>query len=76
MEEGLNQILTVFPSELAQGLIGDGVFPKEKIPAERAGTAEDMGGTILYLTSRAGAYCNGNVVVVDGGRLGVMPATY
>lgn len=61
---------------MAAGLIGDGVFSKEKIPAERVGTQEDMGGSILYLTSRAGAYCNGNVVVVDGGRLGLMPATY
>ena len=51
-------------------------FPKDKIPLERVGTAEDMAGTILYLTSRAGAYCNGFVVVTDGGRLSVMPATY
>ncbi len=51
-------------------------FPKERIPAERTGSTEDMAGTILYLTSRAGAYCNGLVVVTDGGRLSVTPATY
>lgn len=67
---------TVFPSDLAAGIIGDGVFPKETIPAERVGTPEDMAGTILYLTSRAGAYCNGNVVLLDGGRLSLMPGTY
>lgn len=61
---------------MAAGIIGDGVQPKEKIPAERVGTDEDMAGSILYLTSRAGAYCNGNVVVIDGGRLSLMPATY
>lgn len=66
----------VYPSEMSVGLIGDGEFPRSKIPAQRTGTVEDMGGVILFLTSRAGAYCNGNVLVTDGGRLSVMPATY
>ena len=51
-------------------------FPKDRIPAERTGSEEDMAGTVLYLTSRAGAYCNGLVVVTDGGRLSVTPSTY
>ncbi|MCJ1435016.1 hypothetical protein MMC27_004386 [Xylographa pallens] len=67
---------TVYPSEMAAPIIGTGVFPKEKIPEERVGTPEDMAGCILYLTSRAGAYCNGNVIVSDGGRLSVMTSTY
>jgi hypothetical protein len=54
--------LIVFPSDLAAGIIGDGVFPKSKIPLERSGTEEDMAGCILFLTSRAGSYCSGNVV--------------
>ena len=66
----------VYPSEMSASIMGDGVFPKERIPAERAGTEEDMAGTILYMTSRAGAYCNGNVVVTDGGRLNISPAVY
>ena len=66
----------MYPSDLAKDLIGDGVFDKSRIPAERAGTPEDMAGCILYLTSRAGAYCTGNVVVTDGGRLSIMPSTY
>ncbi len=66
----------VFPSELSAPIIGDGNFPKEVIPAERVGTPEDMSGVILYLTSRAGAYLNGNVLICDGGRLSLMPATY
>lgn len=51
-------------------------FPKERIPAERIGYPDDMAGTVLYLTSRAGAYCNGVVVITDGGRLSVAQATY
>ncbi|KAK3166784.1 hypothetical protein OEA41_009909 [Lepraria neglecta] len=66
----------LYPSDMAAQLIGDGVFGRDKIPAERTGTPEDMAGCILYLTSRAGAYCTGNVVVTDGGRLSIMPSTY
>lgn len=72
----LADITTVYPSDMAAGLIGDGLFAREKIPAQRSGTPEDMAGVILFLTSRAGAYCNGNVVVTDGGRLSLMPAVY
>jgi NAD(P)-dependent dehydrogenase (short-subunit alcohol dehydrogenase family) len=68
--------LTVFPSELAAFLIGDGTFPKSKIPLERSGIEEDMAGAILFLTSKAGAYCNGNILVIDGGRLCNFPSTY
>lgn len=67
---------TVFPSELASGIIGDGVFPRTAIPLERVGTEEDMAGAILFLTSRAGAYVTGNVLIIDGGRLSLNPATY
>jgi len=66
----------VFPSELASGIIGAGVFSKDRIPAQRVGTEEEMAGMILFLTSQAGGYCNGLVLVSDGGRLSVNPATY
>jgi NAD(P)-dependent dehydrogenase (short-subunit alcohol dehydrogenase family) len=33
----------------------------------RAGTAEDVGGTAIYLCSRAGAYLTGVVIPVSGG---------
>jgi NAD(P)-dependent dehydrogenase (short-subunit alcohol dehydrogenase family) len=46
------------------------------IPLTRAGTTEDMAGATLFLCSRAGAYINGMVLNSDGGRLGVVPATY
>ena len=69
----------LYPSEMSTPIIdsiGSGGIPKEKIPAERVGSEEDMAGCILFMTSRAGAYLNGNVIVTDGGRLSVMPGTY
>ncbi|TVY30959.1 Short-chain dehydrogenase/reductase [Lachnellula hyalina] len=66
----------VFPSDLAAPIIGNGIFPRDKIPLERVGTEEDMAGAILFLTSKAGAYCTGNVLLLDGGRLSMLPATY
>uniref|UniRef100_A0A8H7K969 Uncharacterized protein n=1 Tax=Bionectria ochroleuca TaxID=29856 RepID=A0A8H7K969_BIOOC len=51
-------------------------WSKSEVPAERAGDAQDIAGSVLYLASRAGSYVNGNVLVTDGGRLGVFPATY
>jgi len=38
-----------------------------EIPMGRAGTAEDVGGTAVYLASRAGAYLTGVVIPVAGG---------
>ena len=70
-----------FPSEMT-GVSAFGTpddpkpIPKHVIPAERAGDEKDMQGTILYLASRAGAYLNGNVVLLDGGRIATQPATY
>ncbi|KAF2747708.1 NAD(P)-binding protein [Sporormia fimetaria CBS 119925] len=73
-----------FPSEIAiaagtvQSLDPGEVkkYDKEMVPAERAGTEEDMAGAVLYMASKAGAYLNGSVIVVDGGRLGTLVSTY
>lgn len=51
-------------------------WPRDFIPAERAGDVKDMAGAVLFLTSRAGGYINGNVLVMDGGRLSIIPSTY
>lgn len=38
-----------------------------KIPVNRIGTPEDIAGTCIYLSSRAGHFTAGSVIVVDGG---------
>lgn len=37
------------------------------IPLGRIGTPEDVAGTCLFLSSRAGSYVNGATIAVDGG---------
>lgn len=76
----------LFPSEMSAPIVeamggslsGGDVIPLEKsvVPLGRMGDAQDMMGTVLYIVSRAGAYLNGNVTVLDGGRLGTFPSTY
>ena len=72
----------LYPSEMTEERFKDedggkeGSVPADFIPATRAGREEDMAGTVLFLCSKAGAYLDGNVLVTDGGRLGVTPSTY
>jgi NAD(P)-dependent dehydrogenase (short-subunit alcohol dehydrogenase family) len=47
-------------SEVGQALIA-------RIPMGRSGTAQDLDGALLLLTSEAGAYITGAVIPVDGG---------
>lgn len=54
----------------------EGNLTKDEIPATRGGDEQDMAGVVLWLCSRAGSYMNGCVVVTDGGRLSVVPASY
>jgi len=42
----------------------------ERIPAGRWGVPEDLGGAVVFLSSPAGSYVNGHVLVVDGGWMG------
>lgn len=65
----------MIPGEATEAFISNTKL-LETIPAHRFGTEEDMRGLILFLTSRAGAYLNGAVMVSDGGRLGQMPASF
>ncbi|KAF7968285.1 hypothetical protein HWV62_31021 [Athelia sp. TMB] len=52
--------------------VGNGIQP---VPSKRAGTAEEMAGTAVYLASRAGCYANGQEIIIDGGYLAVNPST-
>ncbi|KAI1651217.1 NAD(P)-binding protein [Daldinia loculata] len=66
----------LYPSEMSAPIIEKGGIGKDMVPLERAGDEKDMAGAILYLASRAGAYCNGTVIVTDGGRLTTFPSTF
>jgi NAD(P)-dependent dehydrogenase (short-subunit alcohol dehydrogenase family) len=39
----------------------------DRIPMGRAGSQEDIAGTVIYLSSRAGAYVTGAIIPVSGG---------
>jgi NAD(P)-dependent dehydrogenase (short-subunit alcohol dehydrogenase family) len=41
-------------------------------PSRRTGTPEDVAGTALFLSSRAGAYVNGATIALDGGSVVAM----
>ncbi|KAK6075606.1 short chain dehydrogenase [Seiridium cupressi] len=75
----------IFPSEMSvgQGRLDENnrnhipmAIPVEEIPLGKVGDEEDMAAAILFLAGKGGKYMNGNVVVTDGGRLGIGPAVY
>jgi len=69
----------LFPSEMSNAafpLTESTAIPPELVPLKRVGKTTDMGGLILFLASKAGAYVNGNVAVIDGGRLSLACSTY
>lgn len=61
------------PSKMSAGLSkwgGDASKLTEIIPMGRMGNADDMAGACIYLSSRAGSWCTGVVLNVDGGMVG------
>lgn len=62
-----------FPSDMTEGFFQAVPGLKEKmragIPAHRFGSAEDIGGMVAFLCSRAGAYLTGSITALDGGLL-------
>lgn len=74
-----------FPSEMTQNLPfmkGDknpreeGALDAQQAPLQRVGTEEEFAGIILFLASKAGGYIDGNVILSDGGRIGIVPSMY
>ncbi|KAK1227331.1 hypothetical protein PQX77_009653 [Marasmius sp. AFHP31] len=70
----------VWPSEMTSSQMRnvklDPATLATTVPLQRTGTEEEMAGTILFLASRAGAYVNGAVWLVDGGRVGTVASSY
>ncbi|KAI0316621.1 NAD-P-binding protein [Amylostereum chailletii] len=58
---------------MAQTLADMGDLILKDIPAQRIGSPEDVAGTALWLSSRAGAYVSGATIALDGGHLVSMP---
>lgn len=63
------------PSRMSKGLSSytDGDEKKaisNTIPLGRMGNEDDMGGACVYLASRAGSWCTGVILNVDGGTVG------
>jgi 2-deoxy-D-gluconate 3-dehydrogenase len=57
-----------FPSNMLGAAVGhDYSFIEKTNPVKRIGTAEDIGGLALYLSSRAGCYTVGETITCDGG---------
>lgn len=59
-----------FESKMMEYLLDDDASRQmvvDQVPRQRIGTAEDIAGTVIFLTSRAGAFTTGAVIPVDGG---------
>lgn len=54
---------------MAQTLKSFGDVIVAGIPLARIGTPEDIAGTCLFLSSKAGSYVNEATIVLDGGSL-------
>src|SRR3546814_5069670 len=61
-----------FPSDMTDGFLKAVPGLKEQmiagIPAGRLGSPEDIGGAVIFIWSRAGAYISGTALPVDGDR--------
>ena len=62
-----------FPTNMTAHMRDDEVVDTallDKIPMHRMGRADEIAGTIVFLSSRAGAYITGAEIPVDGGMVG------
>lgn len=61
-----------FPSNMTKAAVDNDEIYKmavAQIPRGRAGEPEDIAGTAIFLTSRAGAWVDGHTIVLDGGAI-------
>ncbi|KAL6900167.1 hypothetical protein GGI43DRAFT_384338 [Trichoderma evansii] len=73
----------LYPSEMTERDIKaspvevreEGSIPGSFVPLARFGIEEEFAGAMLFLTSKAGGYVDGSVLVTDGGRLSISPST-
>lgn len=59
-----------FPSKMMAFILdqdGGEALVSSSVPMGRIGTPEDVVGTVIYLSSRAGSYLTGAIIPVDGG---------
>lgn len=66
----------VWPSEMTNTDLFTPSMLAEAVPLGRVGTLSDMAGCILFLAGPAGAYVNGAVWLVDGGRVNSVASSY
>lgn len=66
----------VFPSEMTSTQHLTPALLAQAVPLGRAGALSDISGPILFLAGPAGAYVNGAVWLVDGGRVGSVASSY
>ncbi|KAG7353919.1 3-oxoacyl-ACP reductase [Nitzschia inconspicua] len=62
-------------TRMTQGLESWGATPEkvaQTIPLQRWGNEDDMTGACIYFSSRAGAWCTGVILNVDGGAVGAI----
>lgn len=63
------------PSRMSAGLKTWGATEEvlaKTIPLQRMGNEDDMAGACLYFSSRAGSWCTGVILNVDGGAIGAL----
>ena len=65
-----------FPSAMNRAARDNEELVKRGIPSKRVGDKLDMGGTAVYLASRAGDYTIGETLTVDGGIVNALLPTH
>ncbi|KAG6015188.1 hypothetical protein E4U54_004022 [Claviceps lovelessii] len=74
-----------FPSEMTENLPfmkadrnprEEGAVESKLVPLQRVGTEEDFAGIVLFLSSKAGGFLDGTILLADGGSISTIPSTY